>query len=92
MLLTERRAKLSQYAMASEAFRSGHLEAADWFPEDTYPPALPLNGARAPRRPPSSPTRRIKVLESGVVERGEIPVVEMPARVDTNVAGGRVNG
>ncbi len=56
-----------------------NLEAVHWFPEGTYPPALPFIGPKAPRRPPSPPTRRITVLESGDIERGEIPVVGISA-------------
>ena len=68
------------FAEASEAYRAGNQEALSWFPEGCYPPALPFIGPPAPSRPPSPPTRRIVVLESGKVERGEIPVVTIPAR------------
>ncbi len=57
-----------------------------WFPDGTYPPALPFIGPRPPRRPPSPPTRRITVSESGDIERGEIPVVEISVSVGTVVA------
>ena len=72
---------LAQYWEASAALRSGNLKAADWFPDGCYPPALPFVGDPPPPRPPSPPTRVLTVSESGVVERGEIPVVEIPARV-----------
>ena len=68
---------LAQYWEASEALRGGNLEAASWFPEGCYPPALAFVGPPALKRPPAPPTRRIEVLESGAVERGEIPVVEI---------------
>ena len=72
-------AHLTQYRMASEALRRDrNMEAAGWFPPGCYPPALPFVGDPAPPRPPSPPTRRITVLKSGGVERGEIPVVEVP--------------
>ncbi len=74
---------LAQYWEASEALRGGNLEAASWFPDGCYPPALPFTGSPLPPRPPAPPTRRITVLESGAVERGEIPVVEMPVVVAT---------
>jgi hypothetical protein len=48
---------------------------------DSYPPALAFVGPPTPPRPPSPPTRRIEILESGEVERGEIPVVEIPVLV-----------
>ena len=70
-----------RYVVASEALRAGNLEAAEWFPEGSFPPALPFRGDAPPRRPPSPPTRSITVLESGGVERGEIPVVEIAAVV-----------
>ena len=77
-LRQELAAFLAQYRMASEALRIGqNLEAAGWFPEGCYPPALPFVGDRPPRRPPSPPTRRITPLESGELGRGEIPVVEI---------------
>ncbi len=67
---------LARYWEASEALRSGNLKAASWFPQGCYPPALAFTGPQPPPRPPSPPTRRITVLESGAVERGDIPVVE----------------
>ncbi len=77
-LRQELAAFLAQYWEASEALRSGNLEAATWFPEGCYPPALSFVGPPPPPRPPAPPTRRITVLETGDVERGEIPVVEIP--------------
>ncbi len=74
------RAFLAQYAEASEAYRGGNLKALEWFPDGCFPPALRFLGMPAPARPPSPPTRRITVLESGKVERGEIPVVTIAVR------------
>jgi hypothetical protein len=74
-------ALLAQYWEASAALRGGNLKAASWFPEGCYPPSLAFVGSPAPPRAPSPPTRRIEVLESGDVARGEIPVVEIPAAV-----------
>lgn len=69
----------AQYAVASEALRSGRRpEAIGWFPQGCYPPAFPFVGPPPLPRPPSPPTRRITASESGAVERGEIPVVEIP--------------
>ncbi len=70
---------LAQYWEASDALRGGNLKAAGWFPEGCYPPALAFTGPPPPPRPLSPPTRRITTLESGAVERGEIPLVEIPA-------------
>ncbi len=77
----------AQYQIASEALRSGNLKAAGWFPEGCYPPALRFTGPVPPKRPPSPPTRKITKLDSGDVERGEIPVVEIPARVEARARG-----
>ena len=73
----------AQYWEASDALRGGNLKAASWFPEGCYPPALAFAGPPPPPRPPSPPTRRITILESGAVERGEIPVVELQATIRT---------
>ncbi len=73
----------SQYQIASEALRAGNLKAATWFPEGCYPPALPFLGPPPLPRPPWPPTRRITVLDSGAVERGEVPFVELPATTPT---------
>ncbi len=70
---------LARYWEASAALRGGNLKAANWFPEGCYPPAFAFIGAPRPTRPPSPPTRRVKILDSGEVERGEIPVVELAA-------------
>ncbi len=80
-LRDELAAFLAQYWEASEALRGGNLVAASWFPDGCYPPALPFTGSRPPQRPPLPPTRPITVLKSGAVERGEIPVVEVPVTV-----------
>ena len=77
----------AQYRMASEAFRSGNLKAAGWFPEGCFPPALPFTGSPPPKRPPWPPTRRIEELDSGAVERGEIPMVEIPVVVEERTRG-----
>ena len=75
------KAFLAQFWEASAALRSGNLKAAEGFPDGCYPPALPFVGSPSPPRPPSPPTRLITVLESGEVERGEIPVVEIAVRL-----------
>ncbi len=75
---------LTQYYDASEALRSDvgrRVAAAAGFPEGCYPPALAFNGSPPPPLPPAPPTRRVTVLESGVVERGPIPVIELPVRI-----------
>ncbi|HEX9736102.1 MAG TPA: hypothetical protein VGG06_29420 [Thermoanaerobaculia bacterium] len=77
----ELKAFLKEYRYASEALKSGMMEAIDWFPDGCYRPQLPFLGLPSPPRPPSPPTRRIEVLESGQTERGAIPVVEIPGRV-----------
>ena len=69
-----------RYELASEALRSGDLEAARRFPPGCYPPALAFNGPPPPPRPPRPPTRRMTVSETGVVERGPIPVVRFQTR------------
>ncbi len=76
-LRAELAAYRAQYWEASEALRQGNLKAASWFPEGCYPPALVFVGPPPPRRPASPPTRRIEILQSGAVERGDIPVVEI---------------
>ena len=70
---------LVQYLEASAALRGGNLKAASWFPDGCYPPALPFTGEPPLPRPPSPPTRQITILESGAVERTEVPVVRIPA-------------
>ncbi len=77
----------SQYQIASEALRQGNLKAAGWFPGGCYPPALPFLGPPPPKRPPWPPTRQIKKLDSGGVEKGEIPVVEIPLVVEARARG-----
>ncbi len=86
-LRAERAAFLAQHREASEALRGGNLKAASWFPQGSYPPALPFIGQPPPRRPPSPPTRRITILESGGVERGEIPVVEIAVIIEVRARG-----
>jgi hypothetical protein len=70
---------LARYWPASEALRSDPmLGSAMDFPFGCYPPALAFVGAPAPPRPPAPPTRRLVVDGNEIVERGEIPVVELP--------------
>ncbi|MEM7357219.1 MAG: transposase, partial [Acidobacteriota bacterium] len=77
---------LAEYWGASEVLRSGNLEAAGWFPEGCFPPALAFTGAAPPRRPPLPPTRRLEVLDTGEIERGAIPIVEIvPAVRNTEI-------
>jgi hypothetical protein len=71
---------VAQYREASEALRSGDLEAASRFPAGSYPPALAFVGNRPAPPPAAPPTRRITKSESGIVERDEIPVVTIPGR------------
>ena len=42
-LMTEFAEYQLRYFVASEALRAGNLEAADWFPEGSFPPALPFH-------------------------------------------------
>jgi hypothetical protein len=79
-LWDELTAFLAQYREASEALRAGELDAALRFPAGSYPPALPFTGDRPSPPPPSPPTRRITEMDSGIIDRGEIPVVEIPGR------------
>ncbi len=75
----------TQYRMASEALRIRRNPAAiDWFPTGSYPPASPFVGEPAPPRPQSPPTRRLVLDGLRIVDRGEIPVVEIlaPVRVE----------
>ncbi len=78
---------LGQYRVAAEVLRAGNLKAAGWFPDGCYPPALPFIGPPPPRRPPSPPTRPIATLDSGGVERGAIPVVEIPTMLEARARG-----
>ncbi len=83
-LRAELSAFLTRYWDASEALRSGaghKLAAAAGFPEGCYPPALPFFGSPPPPLPPAPPTRRITVLDAGAIERGPIPVIELPVRI-----------
>lgn len=77
----------TQYRIASDALRSGNLQAAAWFPAGSFPPALPIIGSTPPKRPPSPPTLRIAILKSGEVERGVIPMIEIPLAVDARARG-----
>jgi hypothetical protein len=73
---------LARYWPASEALRSDRaLASTRDFPPGCYPPALAFNGDPAPPRPPVPPTRRLVVDGREVVERGEIPTVEVPVIV-----------
>ena len=81
-LWDELRAFLARYHEASEELHSGPLPlTASRFPEGCYPPALPFVGEPPPPCPPAPTTRHIEELESGIVLRGEIPVVELPVTV-----------
>lgn len=77
----------AQFQIASEAFRQGNLKAAGRFPEGCFPSALPFIGSPPPKRPPWPPTRRIEKLDSGKVERGEIPVIEIPLVIEARARG-----
>ncbi len=77
----------TQYQIASEALRHGNLKAAGWFPDGSYPPALPFIGPPPPKRPPWPPTCRIEKLDSGSVERGQIPIVEIGLVIEARARG-----
>ena len=70
----------AMYELASQALRSGDLEAAHRFPPGCFPPPLAFVGPPPPPLPPRPPTRTITVSESGVVERGPIPVIVIATR------------
>ena len=82
--LDELRAEFAElnlmYELASLALRSGDLEAAHRFPSGCFPPALPFTGPPPPPPPRRPPTRRITASETGVVERGPIPVIVIATR------------
>ncbi len=78
---------MALYRVASEAWLAGNLKAAGWFPEGCYRPAPPFTGPPPPRRPPAPPTRSITVLESGALERGKIPAIEIPVMVEARARG-----
>jgi len=69
-----------KYGEAARALLSGQLAAAWDFPRGCYPPALPFTGKPAPPTPPPPPTREITETDSGTLERGEVPVVEIAGR------------
>lgn len=71
---------MAQFEIASEELRSGNLEAASWFPEGSFPPALPFVGERPLPRPPVPPTARRTMTDSGRIEVGEVPTVLIAAR------------
>ena len=78
-LRTELDAFLMQYWAASEELRRNRaLASARGFPHGCYPPALAFVGDPPPPCPPSPPTRLLLVVNCEVVERGEIPAVEVP--------------
>ncbi len=77
----------SQYQIASEALLQGNLKAAAWFPEGCYPPALPFLGPPPQKRPPWPPTRLITRLDSGDLQKGEVPVVVIPLVVEARARG-----
>ncbi len=82
--LDELRAEFAEfdltYDLAAQALRSGDLGAAHRFPPGSFPPALAYVGPPAPPPPRRPPTRTITVSETGVVERGPIPVVVIATR------------
>jgi hypothetical protein len=88
-LRAELHAFLARYSDASEALRStGAIGSSMGFPPGCYPPALPFVGDRPPPCPPPPPTRTIILLEASpgqpkTIERGPVPVVELPARIWT---------
>ncbi len=69
-----------EVGVAAEALLSGRLDAVSWFPVGSYLPAMVFVGDPAPPTPPPPPTREVTELKPGIVERGEIPVVEIPGR------------
>ncbi len=71
---------MADYGVAAKALLSGQLDAVSWFPKGSYLPAMIFAGDPAPPTPPPPPTREVTELEPGTVERGEIPVVEIPGR------------
>ncbi len=84
---------LARYWPASEALRSDPMLAvAHDFPPGCYPPALAFFGEPAPPRPPAPPTRPLVVEGIEIVERGEIPVVEIPVRPGRSAADVRARG
>jgi len=66
-----------KYGQAARSLLSGDMSAAWDFPKGSYPPAPRFVGPPAPPTPPPPPTREITETESGTIERGEIPVVEI---------------
>ncbi|MCP3958457.1 MAG: hypothetical protein GY719_11440 [bacterium] len=91
-LKAELAAFLAEYRIASEALLGGNVNAVEWFPGGCYPPAFPFIGPPPPRRPPSPPTRSMTILESGAVERGEIPIVQVPVSSRASVPDPRARG
>ncbi len=77
----------TQHQIASASLRGGNLEAAGWFPEGCYPPALSFIGPPPPKRPPWPPTRQVRELDSGAIERGEIPLVEIGSPIAPKARG-----
>ncbi len=77
----------AQYQIASASLRDGNLEAAGWFPEGCYPPALSFIGPPSPKRRPWPPTRQNRKPDSGPVERGEIPLVEIGSPIAPKARG-----
>ncbi len=78
-LRAELDAFLAKYWAASEELLSDRkLASRRGFPHGCYPPALAFVGDPPPPCPPSPPTRHLLVVNSEVVDRGEIPIVEVP--------------
>jgi len=71
---------MADYGVAAKALLSGQLDAVSWFPEGSYLPAMIFAGDPVPPTPPPPPTREVTKSETGIVERGEIPVVEIAGR------------
>ncbi|MCP4573810.1 MAG: hypothetical protein GY838_15740, partial [bacterium] len=79
-LWSEFNAFVADYGVAAEALLSGRLDAVSWVPVGSYLPAMVVVGDPAPPVGPPPPTREVTELKPGIVERGEIPVVEIPGR------------
>ncbi len=83
---------LARYWPASEALRSDDRLATDFdFPPGCYPPALAFVGEPPPPRPPAPPTRRLLMDGNKIVDRGEIPTVEIPVRFRQTVDPARAS-
>ncbi len=72
---------LAQYREASEALRSGNLEAASWFPEGCYPPALAFVGQRPSRG------HAANLRSRGLASRGQGPGRVQPSESSDHRTG-----